>query len=91
MLTKTKIALIAALMMGTASAAMAEDGFDPNLANRYPAYAAPGASAPQSFRSAPVQLEQGRNVALPRSQSTYGGTQANGFDRASNPYAGGGF
>ena len=31
-----KIALITALVIGTASVAFAEDGFDPNLANRYP-------------------------------------------------------
>ena len=63
-MTKTKIALIAALVMGTASAAMAEDGFDPNLANRYPGYAGPAATAPQAaFRSTPVRLYQGRNVA----------------------------
>lgn len=86
-MTKTKIALIAALMIGTAGAAMAEDGFDPNLANRYPAYAAPAAAAPQSFRSAPVGLYQGRNVALPGSQNNVG-TQGT-FDRASNPNAGG--
>lgn len=89
MLTKTKIALIAALVAGTAGAAMAEDGFDPNLANRYPAYAGPVGSAPQAFRSAPVGLYQGRNVALPN-----GGTAIDGqstFDRASSPYAGGGF
>jgi len=85
-MTKTKIALIAALLMGTASAAMAEDGFDPNLANRYPAYAAPAAQA-QAFRSAPVGLYQGRNVALPSWQNNVG-TQGT-VDRASNPNAGG--
>ena len=89
MLTKTKIALAATLLAATSSVAFAQ--FDPNLANRYPTYATPGAAATQSLRSAPVQLEQGRNVALPRSQAVDGGTQANGFDRASNPYAGGGF
>jgi hypothetical protein len=82
-MTKTKIALIAALVMGTASAAMAEDGFDPNLANRYPAYAAAGASAPQVYRSAPVGLYQGRNVGQDNV-----GTQGT-LDRASNPNAGG--
>jgi len=87
-MTKTKIALIAALVLGTAGTAMAEDGFDPNLANRYPAYATPGTAATQTLRSAPVGLYQG-NVAVPQSQSFYGGTQANGFDRASSPYAGG--
>ena len=85
-MTKTKIALIAALVIGTAGAAMAEDGFDPNLANRYPAYAT---AAPQSFSSAQVGLYQGRNVALPGAQNT-AGTQGT-VDRASSPYAGGGF
>jgi len=41
MLTKTKIALAIALVAGSASVASAQ-GFDPNPANRYPSYAAPG-------------------------------------------------
>ena len=57
-MTKTKIALAALLVAGTASAAMAQGEFDPNPANRYPAYAAPGAT----LRTAPVQLNQGRDV-----------------------------
>ena len=40
MLTKTKIALATALFAATSSVAMAQ-GFDPNMANRYPSYAAP--------------------------------------------------
>ena len=89
-MTKTKIALIAALVMGTASAAMAEDGFDPNLANRYPGYAGPAATAPQAaFRSTPVRLYQGRNVALPNSGTVI--NRESTADRASSPYAGGGF
>ncbi len=85
-MTKTRIALAAALVMGTASAALAQDSFDPNLANRYPAYAAPVAAAPQAPGSAPVGLYQGRNVAL-----TNGGTVQSTLDRASSPNAGGGF
>jgi len=69
-----KIALITALVIGTASAAFAEDGFDPNLANRYPAYAAPKA-----------QTMTTRNVGLSTGQWTASPT----FDRASNPNAGG--
>ena len=63
MLTKTKIALAIALVAGSASVASAQ-GFDPNPANRYPAYAAPGAT----LRTAPVQLNQGRDVGATRDQ-----------------------
>ena len=62
-MTKTKIALAALLVAGTASAAMAQGEFDPNPANRYPAYTAPGAT----LRTAPVQLNTGRtNHVAPR-------------------------
>jgi hypothetical protein len=44
MLTKTKIALVAALVAGSASVASAQ-GFDPNPSSRYPAFAAPGGMA----------------------------------------------
>ena len=89
-----KIALITALVIGTSSVAMAEDGFDPNLANRYPAYAGPIAAPSATFQSAPVRLLQGRNVALTTGQM--GSGQASPFeidrnDRASSPYAGGGY
>ena len=63
-MTKTKIALAALLVAGTASAAMAQGEFDPNPANRYPAYTAPGAT----LRTAPVQLNQGRDVGATRDQ-----------------------
>ena len=78
MFTKTKIALAAVLVAATASVATAQE-FDPNLANRYPAYAAPQAQSAPVFTS--------RSVALTGGQSTVQ-SQA-GFDRASNPYAGG--
>lgn len=71
-----KIALIIALTMGTASVAMAEDGFDPNLANRYPGYAAPKG---QSLTTRNVGLGGGNWTAQ----------QSPTFDRASNPNAGG--
>jgi hypothetical protein len=61
-MTKIKVALAALLVASTASVAMAENEFDPNPANRYPAYAAPGAQVPGAFRSAPVRLQQGRNI-----------------------------
>jgi hypothetical protein len=43
-MTKTKIALAIALIAGSASVASAQ-GFDPNPANRFPSYAAPGGAA----------------------------------------------
>jgi len=74
----TKIALTAAVIFGTASAALATE-FDSNLANRYPAYA-----------STESTMLEGRNVALTGGQSVIIGSQA-GLDRASNASAGGGF
>jgi hypothetical protein len=75
MLTKTKIALAAALIVGSASAAMASGEFDPNLANRYPAYNEPVAG---TFQSAPVSLERrGHLRSAPvrlQNQNTFGGT-----------------
>jgi hypothetical protein len=98
--TKTKLALAAALFAGTTSFAAA-DGYDPNLANRYPAYASPVAAAPhlsahqnRTLRSAPVGLYQGRNVQL-NPQRSFGASQdpiaVAAHDHASSPYAGGGF
>jgi hypothetical protein len=63
MSTKTKIVLVAALVLGSASVALAQDA-DPNLLNRYPVYngavAAQGAvRAPRTFQSAPVALRRG--------------------------------
>ena len=57
MLTKTKIALAAALIAGTASVASA-DGFDPNLANRYPSHNEPVAAAQGTYQTAPVALSR---------------------------------
>jgi hypothetical protein len=101
MLTKTKIAIAAALFAATSTAAFAQ-GFDPNLANRYPGYAdltAAAASAhvsthTRTLQSAPVRLQQ-RNVALPNDDSGIVSGQSefdiDRSDRASSPYAGGGF
>jgi hypothetical protein len=61
MLTKTKIALAAALVFGSASVALADGEFDPNLGNRYPAYNNPIA-APGAFQSAPVALHRDGRV-----------------------------
>ena len=57
MLNKTKLALAVALVAGTASVAMAQGEFDPNLANRYPAYDEP-AGATGGFRSSDVGLQR---------------------------------
>jgi hypothetical protein len=77
MFTKSKTALAVALFLGSTSLALAQ-GFDPNLANRYPHLAnpqtygyVPGANTPTrmdqasnaAFRSAPVQLRQRRHPA----------------------------
>jgi hypothetical protein len=105
MLTKTKVALATALVAFTSSVAFAQD-FDPNLANRYAAYADPIGShsviqstpvqlrtrdAALPTRSAPAQMRT-RDVALPTGQTS---AQSSWFeiergDRASSPYAGGG-
>ena len=70
-----KTALTTAILLGTASVALATE-FDPNPANRYPAFAA--AVAAQTFQSAPVALE-GRNVALTGSQVIISGAKT--YDR----------
>jgi hypothetical protein len=76
-MTKTKIALAAALFAATSSAALAQ-GFDPDLSNRYPGYAQPNTygysgtgklgainSAPAStLQSAPVSLQKHSHVRL---------------------------
>src|SRR5262249_3830929 len=61
MLTKTKIALAAALVFGSPSVALADGEFDPNLGNRYPSYNEP-AAAPGAFREAPVALHRNGRV-----------------------------
>lgn len=94
MLTRTKIALAAVILAGTTSFAAAQ-GFDPNLANRYPAYANPvAASQPvaqhRTLQSAPVALRQGRVVpqgvqTLPsrqEEQAFHGQLDNGSFDRA---------
>ena len=73
----TKIALAAALIAGTASFALAEGD---STAGIYSPYAQQSASP--SFA--------GRNVAL-GGQVIVRDAQTAGYDRASSPYAGGGF
>jgi hypothetical protein len=69
MLTKTKIVLITALVVGSASVALADGEFDPNLGNRYPAYNGPVATqraaalTQRGFVQAPVRL--GGDVRAP--------------------------
>ena len=76
-MTRTKIALAAALFAATTTAALA-NYYDPNLANRYPAYAEPNTygysasgklgdlhSAPSiALQSSQVRLRQHGNVLL---------------------------
>ena len=77
---KLMIAIVSALMLGTASAAMAQ--FDPNLANRYPAYADPIAAAPHAtMHSRPAALHKHRSASH---QSQFSVDQ---HDHASSPYA----
>ena len=95
MLTRTKIVLATALFAATSTAALAQ-GFDPNLANRYPAYASPVTQVvrPQaSLQSAPVRLQR-RDVGLSNQSGISTGQSEFNIERtdhASSPYAGGGF
>src|SRR5207244_4479912 len=73
LIQESLLVIATALLAATSSVALAQ-GFDPNLANRYPSYAEPVAPAAQakaphaSLQSAPVQLRQGRNVGLTNDQ-----------------------
>ena len=60
-MTKTKIALAIALVAGSASVASAQ-GFDPNPANRYPSYTAPGGMA-QPYIGTSVPGSASRSIA----------------------------
>ena len=82
MLTKTKLVLAAALLVGTASAALAQDA-DPNLLNRYPSYN--GAASQGTFQSAPVGLRQDRAI----SQVQTGRSQVQTFHYDSAPLVSG--
>ena len=73
-----KIALTAALVLGTATAAFAEDSSSSFSFNIYPQ----GGAQQQ-------RVLEGRNVALTGRPNVIVRSQT--FDRASNPYAGGGF
>lgn len=67
----TRIALAATLALGFSSAALAQPGFDPNLANRYPSYADPGVygysgsgNVPGPLQSLPPATLQSGSVRL---------------------------
>jgi hypothetical protein len=68
---KLKIAIISLMLLGTASSAALAEGYDPNLANRYPGYAAAdtygyvvGANPPTRMHSAPHATLQSAPVYL---------------------------
>jgi hypothetical protein len=76
MLTKTKIALAAALIAGTTSVAFA-DGYDPNLGNRYPSYNEPVA-AQGTYQTAPVsRARKGQLHSAPVRLQTQGNSWEN--------------
>ena len=85
MLTKTKIALAAALIAGTTSVAFA-DGFDPNLANRYPSNNE-SVAAQGTYRTAPVALSRNGHLrSAPvrlQSQGSSWENQGSGWEPAS--------
>jgi hypothetical protein len=74
---KTKIALIAALVAGTASIASAQE-FDSNLANRYPTYNGPVAANSQALRAAPVRLGHQGQVWNGQPETVYPQSPAGG-------------
>jgi hypothetical protein len=78
MLTKTKIALAAALVVGSASVALADSEFDPNLGNRYPAYNG-GIVAQGTFQSAPVALHRNGHLRSAPVRLQAEGFHAQGF------------
>lgn len=84
MFRKLNLAIAAIMLLGAASAASAQE-FDPNLANRYPAYAGPVSPAPHAMR-----INHEPNVSLRRN---YAATHGQSYefsvdqsDRASSPY-----
>lgn len=90
MSSMTKTILAAAAVLGSVSLAQAQ-GFDPNLANRYPSYAEPGVYGYTADAGTPHALNQrslqSRDVSLPR-QNVPAATEA-WMDRASQSFGGG--
>jgi hypothetical protein len=62
MFTKTKTALAVTLVLGSTSLVLAQ-GFDPNLANRYPHLADPHMHGYVGGANSPIQMEQVPNAA----------------------------
>jgi hypothetical protein len=79
-MSKLTIAIVSMLMLGTVSAAMAAE-YDPNMANRYPAYAEPT----HTLQSAPVALHDRSTVTSANQENVWAVDSA---DRASSPYSG---
>ena len=73
-MTRTKIALAAVLLIGTGSAALAENGSYSNPAKRYAA------------QQASKRVDQDRNMSKPATDNR----MMNVMDRASSPFACGG-
>jgi hypothetical protein len=85
MFKKLTFAIVSVLMLGTASAAMAQE-FDPIPMNRYPQYNGVVAAAPQAtLHSAPVALHKDSQVTSANQENWYAVDSA---DRASSPYSG---
>ena len=89
MLTKTKIALAAVLLAGTASIASAQE-FDGNLANRYPAYSGSAVRGVQGLQSAPVRLGNGNRGFVSQGFAGAGRSQVQTFHYDSAPVISGG-
>jgi hypothetical protein len=91
MLTKMNIALAAALVVATNSAALAQSS-KPNPANRHSGYG-DWAGTPMEYQTTPQQL-RGRNASLPTrktgGQGWFDWFELNRSDRASSPYGAGG-
>lgn len=79
-MTRVKIALAAVLLIGTASAPLAEDGFRPNPAKRSSAN-----TAASTIKPAAMRPNQRPNASMPG-----GNLMMNVMDRASSPFACGG-
>ena len=92
MLTNMNIALAAALVVATSSAALAQSS-KPNLANRYAGYG-DWTGTPMEYDRSPARAPfRTRDVSLPTrktgGQDSFDWFEINRSDRASSPYGGG--